>query len=224
MFIHQKLLDQSNSGYVIDPINRPGDWHNNISFVDIHTQSTRTRQFGGGANGGMDDRFDMILVSENMIEVGGIHYLDSTYIAYGNDGNHFNDSLNAPPNTTVTQEIANALHYASDHIPLFATFRFDGPTGITSNEIIPETPILYQNYPNPFNPITTIKFQIPELSIVTLKVYDVLGNEIGTLVNEEKPVGSYEVEFDATTLPSGIYFYRLQAGSFVETKKMVFMK
>jgi len=83
---------------------------------------------------------------------------------------------------------------------------------------------LIQNYPNPFNPSTTINYQIPERSFVMLKVYDVLGSEITTLVNEEKPVGSYEVEFDAMSLPSGIYFYRLQAGSFVETKKMVLMK
>jgi len=83
---------------------------------------------------------------------------------------------------------------------------------------------LQQNYPNPFNPNTIIKYQIPELSFVTLQVYDVLGNEIETLVNEETPTGSYEIEFDATSLPSGVYFYRLQAGSFVETKKTVLMK
>jgi len=88
----------------------------------------------------------------------------------------------------------------------------------------PKDLLLSQNYPNPFNPITTIKYQIPELSFVTLRIYDVLGNEIETLVDEEKPVGSFDVEFDGTGLPSGIYFYRLQAGSFVETKKMVLMK
>ena len=95
------------------------------------------------------------------------------------------------------------------------------------NDYIPQIPTdyaLYQNYPNPFNPSTTIYYSIPELSLVTLKVYDVLGSEITTLVNEEKLIGSYEVEFNATTLPSGIYFYKLQAGNFVETKKMVLMK
>jgi len=221
---YQKLLDQTNSGYVVDPIDRPGNWHNNISFADIHTQSPRTRQFGGGAPGGMDDRFDMILVSANMIGAGGGHYIDSSYISYGNDGNHFNDSLNAPPNTAVTQEIANAIHYASDHLPLFATFRFDGPTSIASNEIIPETPMLYQNYPNPFNPSTKIKYQISVLSYVTLKVYDLLGNEIATLVSEEEPIGSYEVEFNGTNLSSGIYFYQLKSGIFIETMKMMLMK
>jgi hypothetical protein len=83
---------------------------------------------------------------------------------------------------------------------------------------------LSQNYPNPFNPSTTITYQIPELSFVTLKVYDVLGNEIATLVNEEKPAGRYEVEFDGTGLPSGIYFYRLQANDFVNTNKMILLK
>jgi len=83
---------------------------------------------------------------------------------------------------------------------------------------------LNQNFPNPFNPTTKIKYQIPEISFVTLKVYDVLGNEVAILVNDEKPIGGYEVEFDGTGLTSGIYFYKLQAGSFVETKKMVLMK
>jgi hypothetical protein len=83
---------------------------------------------------------------------------------------------------------------------------------------------LSNNYPNPFNPSTTISYSVPELSFVTIIVYDVLGKEISTLVNNEKPVGSYEVEFNATALPSGIYFYKLQAGSFVETKEMVLMK
>ncbi|MGB5896082.1 MAG: T9SS type A sorting domain-containing protein, partial [Ignavibacteriaceae bacterium] len=100
------------------------------------------------------------------------------------------------------------------------------PVSVEENEmIIPTGYALYQNFPNPFNPSTTIiSYSVAELSFVTLKVYDVLGNEIVTLINEEMPVGSYNVEFKATQLPSGIYFYRLQAGSFVETKKMVLMK
>ncbi|MEJ2105015.1 MAG: M20/M25/M40 family metallo-hydrolase [Ignavibacteriaceae bacterium] len=89
---------------------------------------------------------------------------------------------------------------------------------------------LYQNFPNPFNPSTKIKFNVPvtlseaEGSLVTLKVYDVLGNEIETIVNEEKLAGTYEVEFTAVDLPSGVYFYKLQTGSFIETKKMILLK
>ena len=90
---------------------------------------------------------------------------------------------------------------------------------------------LYQNYPNPFNPSTTIKYEIKELTDVELKVFDILGREIITLVNEQKSPGSFEIEFNASGLPSGVYFYRLQAvptgrqaGVFVETKKMILMK
>ena len=82
----------------------------------------------------------------------------------------------------------------------------------------------YQNYPNPFNPATTIQYFIPKRSNVTLKVYDILCNEIVTLVNEEKPRGDYSVNFNASGLASGVYFYRITAGEFRETKKMILMK
>lgn len=93
-----------------------------------------------------------------------------------------------------------------------------------SRNYIPNTIVLYQNYPNPFNPFTIIQYSIPSRSGVLLKVYDIIGNEIATLVNEEKENGVYNVGFDATALPSGVYFYKLQAGDFIETKKMVLMK
>jgi hypothetical protein len=89
---------------------------------------------------------------------------------------------------------------------------------------LPENFFLAQNYPNPFNPSTKISYQIPELSYVTLKIYDVLGNEIATLVNEEKPASEYEVEFNASRLSSGIYFYQLETESYLETKKMLYLK
>lgn len=83
---------------------------------------------------------------------------------------------------------------------------------------------LTQNFPNPFNPSTKIKYTILNAGNVSLIVYDALGKEIATLVNEEKPTGKYEVEFNAANLTSGIYFYQLKAGSFVETKKMILLK
>lgn len=102
------------------------------------------------------------------------------------------------------------------------------------NNILPKEYYLYQNYPNPFNPSTTIKYSIPTSEFVSLKVYDLLGNEVVILVNEEKPNGVYEVEFSATggstsggnayNLSSGIYFYTLKAGKFSETKKLILMK
>jgi hypothetical protein len=83
---------------------------------------------------------------------------------------------------------------------------------------------LNQNFPNPFNPTTTIKYRIPELCFVNVKVFDVLGEEIETLVDEEKPTGNYEVKFSANRLSSGIYFYTLTAGEFRETKKMILLR
>ncbi len=83
---------------------------------------------------------------------------------------------------------------------------------------------LSQNYPNPFNPRTKIQYAMPKAGIVTLKVFNILGQEMITIINEERPAGEYEIEFNATTLPSGIYFYQLKVGDFIETKKMVLMK
>ena len=83
---------------------------------------------------------------------------------------------------------------------------------------------LAQNFPNPFNPTTKIKYQLPEPVFVTIKVYDVLGNEIETLVNEEKIAGSYDVDFDGNELASGIYYYRITTGNFSQTKKMILIK
>ena len=89
---------------------------------------------------------------------------------------------------------------------------------------IPDEYLLFQNYPNPFNPSTKIYYSIPQSGLVSLKIYDVLGKEAATLVNEEKSAGSYEVNFDASRLSSGVYFYKLKAGSYTETKKMVLTK
>ncbi|MBT8380662.1 MAG: T9SS type A sorting domain-containing protein [Ignavibacteria bacterium] len=89
---------------------------------------------------------------------------------------------------------------------------------------------LSQNYPNPFNPSTKIEFTVPvtfsgaQELLITIKIYDILGNEVVTLVNEEKPVGFYEVEFNASEYSSGFYFYTLKAGNFIQTKKMLLIK
>ena len=83
---------------------------------------------------------------------------------------------------------------------------------------------LNQNYPNPFNPSTKIRFTVPAKSYTSLKIYDVLGNEVGTLVDEYKPAGNYNVDFDASNLSSGVYFYTLRVGNFIESKKMLLLK
>jgi len=98
----------------------------------------------------------------------------------------------------------------------------EGKIAISETEQIKELSI--QNYPNPFNPITIIRYQMPKDEFVTLRVYDILGREITTLVNEEKPAGTYSVNFNASNLASGIYFYKISAGNFSQTKKMLLLR
>jgi CubicO group peptidase (beta-lactamase class C family) len=99
-----------------------------------------------------------------------------------------------------------------------------GWSGIKHEGSVPKEYSLAQNFPNPFNPSTTIKYSIPELSKVKLILYNLLGESVTTLVNEEKPAGNYEIEFHAENLPSGVYFYQLKAGEFISTRKMILLK
>jgi hypothetical protein len=215
----QKMIDQNNPGYFVDPINQIGHWNNNSAYAAIHTQATRATY------GGMDDRFDMILVSKSLMNQGGITFINNSYTAYGNDGQHFNKSINdAPTNTAVSADIANALYNASDHLPVYASFEFSNATAVDESSSLPLEFSLGQNYPNPFNPSTNIGFRISEFGFVSLKIYDLPGREVATLVNEEKPAGNYKIKFDAGNLAGGVYFYKLTAGNFVRVKKMIVLK
>jgi hypothetical protein len=105
------------------------------------------------------------------------------------------------------------------------SFRTAGPTSAErTNNGVPTACELNQNYPNPFNPVTTIEFSLPKSSHVTLTVYDLLGAPVGVVVNQDLTPGHYRARWDAMNVPSGIYFYRLVAGSFVETKKLLLLK
>ncbi len=120
-FIRLTQSEGDNDGRCKDPLNAVGTWHANFAFRGIHTQSPRTRSFGNGTTGGMDDRFDMLLVSYPLDP----QIILSSYTEYGNDGNHYNDSINEMPNSAVPDSVANGLHYASDHLPVYADFVFD---------------------------------------------------------------------------------------------------
>jgi len=100
----------------------------------------------------------------------------------------------------------------------------ESTTGVVNQQVIPKNFTLSQNYPNPFNPTTKIQFSLTSRSNVKLVVLNLIGQEVKTLVNEEKGQGNYEVSFDASKFSSGVYFYRLTAGSFTETRKMILIK
>lgn len=114
---------------------------------------------------------------------------------------------------------------ASDTVSIFnkAVVFYTTPVSAEADKF-PDSYYLFDNFPNPFNPTTSIKFIIGEKSFVVLKVYDVLGNEITTLVNEEKSPGTYEVKFEAANLQSGVYFYQMNAQKFIKTRKMILLK
>jgi PKD repeat protein/subtilisin-like proprotein convertase family protein len=122
---YQKLLavTPGADGHFIDPITMTGTW-NNIAYAPYHTQSTRTRAFGGGSTGGCNDRFDLILFSNAMMQTGGVSYVPLSTQPVGNDGNHYNDSINKQPNTAVPLNVADAIYNGSDHLPVVCKIEF----------------------------------------------------------------------------------------------------
>ncbi len=123
-YIKLKQNNPGDDGHFIDPINITGTW-NNLNYAIYHTQCTRDTALGtGGASGGMNDRFDMMLYSSAVSQTGGVTYVSGSTTAYGNDGNHYEQSIYISPNTAVSQTIATALYNASDHLPIIASFDF----------------------------------------------------------------------------------------------------
>ncbi|MDE3059063.1 MAG: T9SS type A sorting domain-containing protein [Bacteroidota bacterium] len=123
------------------------------------------------------------------------------------------------------QTQTNTVDYTQQNSPSDFQLKAEQTTSVGNpGAEIPESYALFQNYPNPFNPTTEIRYQIAEVSRVTLKIYNLLGQEVATLVSEKKSPGTYEVSFDGSSLPSGLYFYRLDAGNFSGVKKMLMLK
>jgi predicted GH43/DUF377 family glycosyl hydrolase len=153
-------------------------------------------------------------------------YADNPVLDFGNSG-QWDDAGVGLPYVILDEEDSLKMWYGGSDGILFQTgyATSDWPSGL--EEILPQIPAqfeLSQNYPNPFNPSTKIQFMISEFGLVNLKVFDVLGNEVAILVNEELTTGEYQVEFDGNGLTSGIYFYQLKAGIYIETKKMILLK
>jgi photosystem II stability/assembly factor-like uncharacterized protein len=223
-----------------------GDYFTTVFFIDESTGWVVGHQSPNGiilktTNGGTN----WIDISPNIVSdkyVGGVYFLDAfTGWVVGNDGLVIKtidggDSWDIQNSGTYVN--LYAVHFIDSckgwAVGSNGTILHTTNGGVTFIEEINEAPPKFsieQNYPNPFNPTTKIKFGIPSVEShpdaslpVTLKVYDVLGNEVVTLVNEEKQPGTYEIQFDGMNLPSGIYFYQLRAGTFVESKKMILIK
>ena len=153
--------------------------------------------------------------SENVYEYGNVSYQVNTQ----GIGNRI-VRLKLIVENNFASNLSLAKIYADEYVLGKANVK-----QINYNENKPVTSYaLAQNYPNPFNPSTTIKFEIPKNGLVTLKIYDILGSEVVTLVNEEKSVGRYELNFNASSLASGVYIYKIQVNDFISSKKMILLK
>lgn len=205
---YQDLLNDPVSGVVLmDPINRPGDWHDDSTFADIHTQATRLTTIGdGGAYGGLDDRFDQILVSPYLMEDTALcHYLTGTYRAVGQDGLHFNNSVNAlPVNNKAPAAVIQALYEMSDHLPVAARFsveaRIPSSTGI---DVF--TPGLF-HISNPVGQEIIISCDASVAGqAFTLDLIDAGGRIV---MHADFFAGAVN-RFNMNALPGGVYSYRI---------------
>ena len=143
----------------------------------------------------------------------------------GSGGNVVSNSNNNIVSTVGESFIGKSSNAVNQNqIGFWYAYQQTTITDIEDEETIPTVFKLEQNYPNPFNPSTKIKFAVPEKSNVLIKVYDILGSEVATLVNEEMDAGWYENNFNAAGLSSGVYLFRMEAGSYVSTKKMILLR
>ena len=207
---YYKLIDSTsnNNGRCKDPLEQPGDWHDNIAYAPIHTQSPRDSVFGGGAAGGLDDRFDFIFIRYNLNNDLGVEYIESSYRAYGNDGNHFDQAVNAGTNDSVSAFVADALFYASDHLPVYADFISIDQGAVTEME--------RSNLASPFVYVNSIShrkfkivFELIERSSLYFDIYNALGQKVISLHRLEN-AGRYEMIWDGNRMSSGVYFLRFK--------------
>jgi endonuclease/exonuclease/phosphatase family metal-dependent hydrolase len=218
-----ELLMSAGAGQLHDPIDRIGYWHNNSSFADIHTQCPRLDPFQGGSSGGMDDRFDMILVSEHWMDGTALEILPETYTAFANDGEHYNTSIIAGGfNNAVPFEVAEAVYYSSDHVPLVVELSFEEPT---DSPDLPGLSLPISAWPNPFNPTVSLNFELEKDAQVNLDIFDLSGRRVASLIDAYQDAGSRNLTWRAAGLPSGVYMARLLLnGRLVDSEKLVLLR
>lgn len=203
----------------VDPINTPGEWHTDASFAAIHTQSSRTTQLDCGATGGMDDRFDQILVSSNVMNGSdSVRYINGTYEAVGNDGLHYNTELITPlTNAVYPESIARAAYYMSDHLAIAMDVVVNYPNWPFSiEEMSVQAMDNLQVFPNPFNHEITISQKEGIAINGAYSMYDVNGKRVldGTM-------NDHQLTLDASTLPSGNYTLVISTEEGQATHKLI---
>lgn len=200
-----ELLDPTNAIVMVDPIDRPGSWNNNINFQDIHSQSTRISSgpFGAGAGGGLDDRFDFITVSENMLSDPKLKYLDDTYKSFGNNGNCFDNSINSPDCFgDFSQALRENLYNMSDHLPIVMNLETNKQIVLSNDDFSLASPIELENT------LVTEKLNIRLNSNLSEKFSFEIYNVFGQKLLEYTSENSDYISIDASQLTSGIYYLK----------------
>lgn len=205
---YQNLIGSQadNTGRAVDPINSPGTWNNNSSFALIHTQSPHSNNPGapgGAASGGIDDRFDFLLMSQALVDGDGLAYVPGTYRTYGNDGLHFNADINDAPTIPEGAAMANALHGASDHLPVIADLQVPAKLSFTSTLTLPTVVVGATNISAPLT-ITNSG------DLATFGFVDQLTYALGASVGITVPPGMF---FDAAGGSSNNHTVSLNAPS-----------
>ncbi len=201
---YQEILDPTNAIVMVDPIDRPGSWNNNINFQDIHSQSTRISSgpFGAGAGGGLDDRFDFIMMSENMQNHPKLNYVANSYKSFGNNGNCFDNSINSPDcSGDFSQSLRENLYNMSDHLPIVMQ--------LETNKQILDLPDFQQE--NAFTVKNTlvknaldIKLSPSFYGAISFEIYNALGQKL----MEYSTKNSASVSIDTGALEPGIYYLK----------------
>lgn len=202
---YENLLNYSNSTFrFYDPINRSGTWYNSSSFSDIHTQSTHSSS-GCAASGGMDDRFDFILISDNIKNNSAhVSYKSGSYFALGNDGNHFNQSLNSGTNNSAPANIIDALYNLSDHLPVIMELHFDSQV----SSLVENTDgKLILNYQNPIDDILEINIESDGMEYLTFELWSLNGQKL--LQRELGNLSNINISISISNLASGMYIIKI---------------
>ncbi len=218
---YQEIIDPTNFILLKDPINRPGNWHTNSSFADIHTQSTRTssNSFSGfGAGGGLDDRFDFIMISENLLGSSTLSYVEDSYTTYGNNGNCYNNNINnSNCSGKYSQSIRNALYNMSDHLPVILELQTDKVLSTEDENLLSELIRLTEG--NIIKNKLSLKIDVKLLG-EKLIIYNSLGQKI-KIVKITNSMISNEITLDATNLTSGIYYLTIDNSSIPSPLKFI---
>ena len=205
----QKILDPSNAIKMLDPINASGNWHDNANFQYTHTQATRVSNTGfgiGTASGGMDDRFDFIMMSENFNTDPNFYYVENTYKAYGNNGNCLNKNINdLTCSGEYSAELRDNLYYMSDHTPV--VMQFETTQTFLSKPVFEKNPLIWFSSSNHSYDYIELSINIQELSSGTKNIY--IYNLLGQKIQSVPINNNSNIQLDISSFSNGLYLIRM---------------